>query len=194
MMTSSNKNIFRVTGPLWGETTGHWWIPLTKSSDSEPWCIRWSAPERTVQQTIETPAIWYAIALIITSLKGSSFVVFCCFLKPANVTYAVRVGLFHSLTLEQSITWRANIFTLKEQQHYMILELHWSLHGWQPHLEESKCGGNMFKTHCQISLSWTDVLFWFKCYWFFSQVSLSQHVSIGSDNGLALYVSDEMVA
>ena len=30
MMTSSNGNIFRVTGPLCGEFTGHRWIPLTK--------------------------------------------------------------------------------------------------------------------------------------------------------------------
>ena len=30
MMTSSNGNIFRVTGPLWGEFTGHRWIPLTR--------------------------------------------------------------------------------------------------------------------------------------------------------------------
>ena len=30
MMTSSNGNIFRVTGPLWGEFTDHRWIPLTK--------------------------------------------------------------------------------------------------------------------------------------------------------------------
>ena len=27
MRTSSNGNIFRVTGPLWGEFTGHRWIP-----------------------------------------------------------------------------------------------------------------------------------------------------------------------
>ena len=27
MMTSSNGNIFCVTGPLCGEFTGHWWIP-----------------------------------------------------------------------------------------------------------------------------------------------------------------------
>ena len=33
MMTSSNGNIFRVTGPLFGEFTGHRWIPLTKASD-----------------------------------------------------------------------------------------------------------------------------------------------------------------
>ena len=30
MMTSSNGNIFHVTGPLCGEFTGHRWIPLTK--------------------------------------------------------------------------------------------------------------------------------------------------------------------
>ena len=39
MTTSSNENIFRVTGPLWGESTGHRWIPFTKSSDAELWCF-----------------------------------------------------------------------------------------------------------------------------------------------------------
>ena len=38
MMTSSNGNIFRVTGPLCGEFTGHQWIPLTKASEAELWC------------------------------------------------------------------------------------------------------------------------------------------------------------
>ena len=35
MMTSSNGNIFRVTGHLCGEFTGTRWIPLTKASDAE---------------------------------------------------------------------------------------------------------------------------------------------------------------
>ena len=39
MMTSSNGYIFRVTGPLCGEFTGHRWIPLTKASDTELWCF-----------------------------------------------------------------------------------------------------------------------------------------------------------
>ena len=39
MMTSSNRNIFRVTDPLSGEFTGHRWIPLTKASDAELWCL-----------------------------------------------------------------------------------------------------------------------------------------------------------
>ena len=44
MMTSSNGNIFRVTGPLYGEFTGHRRIPLTKASDAELSCFLWSAP------------------------------------------------------------------------------------------------------------------------------------------------------
>ena len=42
MMTSSNGNIPRITGPLWGESIGHRWIPLTKASDSELWCWKWN--------------------------------------------------------------------------------------------------------------------------------------------------------
>ena len=42
MMTSSNGNIFRVTGRLCGEFTGPRWIPHTKASDAELWCFLWS--------------------------------------------------------------------------------------------------------------------------------------------------------
>ena len=45
MMTSSNGNIFRVTGPLCGEFTGHRWIALKKASDAELLCFLWSVPE-----------------------------------------------------------------------------------------------------------------------------------------------------
>ena len=41
MMTSSNGNIFRVTGHLCGDFTGH----RTKASDAELWCFVWSTPE-----------------------------------------------------------------------------------------------------------------------------------------------------
>ena len=43
MMTPSNGTIFRVTGPLCGEFTGHRRIPLTKTSEAELWCFLWSA-------------------------------------------------------------------------------------------------------------------------------------------------------
>ena len=45
MMTSSNGNIFRITGHLCGEFTGHRWIPHTKASDVKLWCFLWSEPE-----------------------------------------------------------------------------------------------------------------------------------------------------
>ena len=45
MMTSWNGNIFRVTGHLCGEFTGHRWIPRTKASDAELLCFLWSTPE-----------------------------------------------------------------------------------------------------------------------------------------------------
>ena len=59
---------FRVNGTLWGESTGHRWLPLTKASDAESWCFLWSAPEQMVQETIDTSLIWDAIALIMTPL------------------------------------------------------------------------------------------------------------------------------
>ena len=42
MMTSSNGNIFRVTGPLVGEFIGHPCIP--QASDADLWCFLWSTP------------------------------------------------------------------------------------------------------------------------------------------------------
>ena len=44
----------------------HRWIPLTKAR--KLWCFLWSATEQTFKQTIKTPVIWDAIALIMTSL------------------------------------------------------------------------------------------------------------------------------
>ena len=43
MMTSSNGKIFRVTGHLCGEFTGHRWILHTKANDAELWCFLSSA-------------------------------------------------------------------------------------------------------------------------------------------------------
>ena len=45
MMTSSNGNAFRITGPLCGEFTGHRWIPHTMAIDVELWCfLSFTAP------------------------------------------------------------------------------------------------------------------------------------------------------
>ena len=49
MMTSSNGNIFHVTGPLCEEFTAHRWVPIKKASDAELSFFLWSTPEYTVE-------------------------------------------------------------------------------------------------------------------------------------------------
>ena len=50
MMTSSNGNIFRVTGHLCGEFTDLRWIPRTKASDAELWRFLWSVPDKRLSK------------------------------------------------------------------------------------------------------------------------------------------------
>ena len=101
-MTSSNGNIFRVTGPLWGKFTCHRWIPLTKASDAELWGFLWSAPEQTIEQTIET--IWDAFSLIMTSLMQPR----CCWSQymPLIKFIVRRAGLLWS---QQDFEWRWSV-------------------------------------------------------------------------------------
>ena len=56
MMTSSNGNIFCVTGHLCGEFTGPRWIPHTKASDAELWCFLWSASNKRLSKQ---PSGWW---------------------------------------------------------------------------------------------------------------------------------------
>ena len=61
MMTSSNGRIFRVTGHLYGEFSGPRWIPGTKASDAELWCLLDLRPnKRLIKQwrgwCFETPS------------------------------------------------------------------------------------------------------------------------------------------
>ena len=50
MMTSSNGNIFRITGPFCGEFTGHRRIPLTMASDAKLWCFLWSVSNKRLSK------------------------------------------------------------------------------------------------------------------------------------------------
>ena len=49
-MTSLNENIFRVAVPLWGESNGHRWTPLTKASVAVLWCFVSPAPEQRLSK------------------------------------------------------------------------------------------------------------------------------------------------
>ena len=70
MMTSSNGNIFRVTGPLCEEFAGHRWIPLTKASDAELWCFFfiYTWINDWVNNREAGDFSWDAIAPIVTAL------------------------------------------------------------------------------------------------------------------------------
>ena len=57
MMTSSNGNIFRVTGHLCGEFTDHRWIPCTKASDAELWCFL--NPRLSKWLNKQSPGWWF---------------------------------------------------------------------------------------------------------------------------------------
>ena len=63
MMTSWNSNIFRVTGPLWGESTGHRWIAPTKAPVTRSFDVLFEVRlNKRLSKKIE------AVVLIVTSL------------------------------------------------------------------------------------------------------------------------------
>ena len=39
-----------LTGPLWGESTAHRWIPLTKASNADLWCFLWSPSNKWLSE------------------------------------------------------------------------------------------------------------------------------------------------
>ena len=57
MMTSSNGNIFRVTGHLSEEFTSLRWIPCTKASDAELWCFLDLHPNKLL--SIQLWGLWF---------------------------------------------------------------------------------------------------------------------------------------
>ena len=59
-----NWKHFSRNRPLFGEFTGHRWIPLKKARDAELWCFTRSATEQIIEQTIETLVIWDASVIV----------------------------------------------------------------------------------------------------------------------------------
>ena len=91
MTTSSNGNVFRVTDPLWDESTGHLWIPFTKSSNAELLSFLWSESEQTVEQTIGTPMVSDTITPIVTSLQWRA-----CLSASEETDPELRIWYYHS--------------------------------------------------------------------------------------------------
>ena len=108
MMTSSNGNIFRVTGHLCGEFTGPRWIPRTKVSDPEFWCFLWSASEYTVEYTIVRLVNWDATVPIMTSpwwmlFETCTWTVLTVSIK-GNNCYSGDIWRFSDILLKLPIT------------------------------------------------------------------------------------------
>ena len=99
-ITTAQGNIqHNITGPLWGESTGDRWIPLTKASDAELWCLLWSVPEQTVEQTIETlgfekpsRSLWRHRNEIQWDHCHFRMIIFMCWFKVHNIVF-LRVQL-----------------------------------------------------------------------------------------------------
>ena len=123
-ITSSNGNIFPVTGPLWGESTGHRWIPLTKASDTELWCFLWYTPEQTVMQTTEMSVIWDPIMLIMMSLlkiKKGAPVLLTPYSRLAHNFENCFISLLHWKVLNFEIYLKGYIFSWKSASKWIIL-------------------------------------------------------------------------
>ena len=137
MMASSNGNIFRVTGPLWGEFTGDRWIPLTKASDAELWCfLDLRLNKRLNKQSwgwwFETPtcSLWrhcnvvpswasYRISMVINlkKIKGVIRGYNMTVLMRGIHTISLQITL-SSLTKADQCSWTELIFAL---DHYLMV-------------------------------------------------------------------------
>ena len=97
-MTSSNENIFRVTGLLWGEFTGHRWIPLTKpvtrSFDvyfdlclnkrlpKQSRCLWFETPSRSSRrhcnETNQASVIWKIVSVVVVVRRRHAMLMCGC--------------------------------------------------------------------------------------------------------------------
>ena len=68
VITSTNGKNCRVTGPLWGESTGHRWIPLTKASDAKLWYFFDVRMNKRLSKQNREAGDLNALTLIVTSL------------------------------------------------------------------------------------------------------------------------------
>ena len=103
MVPSSNGIIFRVTGLLCGEFTGHRWTPCTKASDTELWCFIWFASwingwvnNRGTGDLIRKALIMTVIVMIKTYLM---FLVLVCMNDNGHlVVYFIKWTAKHNVT------------------------------------------------------------------------------------------------
>ena len=92
-MTSSNGNIFRVTGHLCGEFTGHWWIPHTMA-----WFVIkfWTSQNTSRLPSLHAPFIKVSISLWLSSNVVIYVVSWSCMIDSfVCITLAISIFHFH---------------------------------------------------------------------------------------------------
>ena len=114
-MTSPNGNIFLVTGPLWGESTGHRWIPLTKVSDAELWCFFVSLNKRLNKQLRHRPCLCCCVPHIcvhdchnlnVTSSNAFSWMKMHASRRKFYWSLLLKVSIDNIPALVQIMAWR----------------------------------------------------------------------------------------
>ena len=99
----------RVTGPLWGKSTGPRWISLTKASDAELRCFPWSPPDTLIIVIIASTNLdgnvathyWDQYVSLRKWLK-------CAFLKKLHEDKVVDPCNYRSGSMVNRITSRSN--------------------------------------------------------------------------------------
>ena len=127
--TSSNRNIFCVTGLLWGESNDHRWNPSQRPV-MRSWYFIWSSPEQTVKQTIEMPVIWDAIALIMRHCNFLANVSQRWYDSTHRKPHSVQTGTgkVHSITVGLRITKSLNAYEIPYHWTYIWSRLVQILH------------------------------------------------------------------
>ena len=126
MMTSSNGNIFRVTGHLCGEFTGPRWIPHTKASHAELWCFFDLRPNKQLSKQwwswwFETPSrpLWrhrnvssknLSNAWIHVYIWSRRYTHYLIYYATWHTQWCTKQHFYHySLTLLAARGWRHNV-------------------------------------------------------------------------------------
>ena len=130
VLLSSNGNIFCVTGPLRGESTGEGWIPLTKASDVELWSFLSCAPEKCWASNRDAGDFWRHSAHC-NLIVGVMLIIWCyandCPHRPRTITVSLPTKGDYWLTNLgiRSIHWLIFIFARCHHSTATLTHMKW---------------------------------------------------------------------
>ena len=87
-----------------------------KGGDAELWSFRRSAPAQTVEQTIETPVAWDAMALIITSLECETNDILAAIFLLNRRVESMRTNAYFRIVSFPLERYKCNFFKLEHRR------------------------------------------------------------------------------